>query len=105
MKKNTFSYPIPMNSEVMLEFIAPDHYSKRIAFDSKLSSELKKVPRLDLKMNLVEKSPNDKCDDIQDLLDMPTAFITYSSKQEYYDKNLEYSKIIKKEIETQLAAR
>lgn len=105
MTKNTFNYAIPKNSEVMLEFIANGHYAKRIAFDTKLDEELKKVPRLDLRMNLVEKSENDNCAGIRDLLDLPTAFITYSAKREYYDKNLEYSKIIKKEIENQLASR
>jgi hypothetical protein len=105
MTKNTFNYPLPANSEVMLEFVAEGHYAKRIAFDTNLNPELIKVPRLDLKMNLVEKSDTDNCHEIQDLLDMPTAFITYSSEKEYYDKNLKFSAVIKKEIKEQLGVR
>ena len=105
LTKNTFSYTVPKDSEIMLEFVAAGHYTKRIAFDSKLDESLKKIPRLDLKMNLIEKAEGDHCESILDLLDMPTAFITYSNEKEYFDKNLRYSKVIKKEIEDQLALR
>lgn len=105
MNKNVFNYSIPNDSEVMLEIIADDHYTKRIAFDSKLGDDVKKVPRFDITMNLIEKSSTDNYSDFQDLLDMPSAFITYSNEREYFDKNLKYSKVIKKEIKDHLASK
>jgi len=105
MSKNIFNYSIPTDSEVMLEIIADGHFAKRIAFDSKLGDDVKKVPRFDITMNLIEKSDNKNYSDIQDLLDMPSAFITYSNDREFFDKNLQYSKVIKKGIKDQLASK
>ena len=82
----------------MLEFVAPDHYIKRIAFDTHVSSR-KKIPFFDLKINLHQKSLWELSEEDEDIMDFPVGFIKYDkTKKIFYDHNKKYSKIINKEL-------
>ncbi len=91
---------IPLETEVLLEFIAQDHYTKRIAFDTHVNGK-KKLPFFDLKINLHEKNLWNLSDENLDLMDFPVAFIKYDFKKKvFFDFNKKYSQIISKELST-----
>ena len=98
INKGKYNIELNLNSEFLLEFIAEDHFIKRIAFNTEISKK-KKIPYFDLKINLHEKYIWEISEDDKDLLDLPVAYIKYDSKKDlFYDYNKKYSKIIKKEI-------
>ncbi len=89
---------LPLESEIMLEFVAPEHYIKRIAFDTHVSSR-KKIPYFDLKINLHQISLWELSEDDEDIMDFPVGFIKYDkTKKIFYDHNKKYSKIINEEL-------
>jgi len=94
-----YNIDLNLNSEYLLEFIAEEHHIKRIAFNTDIPSDKKKIPYFDLKINLMEEYIWDLSEEDKDLLDFPVGFIKYNnSKELFYDHNKKYSKIIKKEI-------
>lgn len=94
-----YNIELNLNSEYLIEFIADEHHIKRIAFNTEVPSEKKKIPYFDLKINLLEKYIWDLSEEDKDLLDFPVGYIKYNnSKELFYDYNKKYSKIIKKEI-------
>lgn len=95
-----FDYTIPLNAEVMLEFSAEDHYTKRIAFASVLvaNEDLKKLPTMVLEVNLISESRYPELEEVEDLLDLPVAFITHDAKGNYYDLNKKQSGVLYKEL-------
>ena len=94
-----YNINLNLNAEYLLEFIAEDHHVKRIAFNTEIPSNKKKIPYFDLKINLLEKYIWQLSDEDKDLLDLPVGYIKYSETKElFYDYNKKYSKIINKEI-------
>ncbi|MBL4703097.1 MAG: hypothetical protein JKY54_01150 [Flavobacteriales bacterium] len=97
-----FEYILPFNSEVMLEFIAEDHYVKRIAVRSSPKSDLKKVPTLILSINMLSSARFPELSVLEDLLDFPSAFLAYNDKGKLLNLNKHASKVIYAELDKAL---
>ena len=87
----------------MLEFecLDGDHYIKRIAFNTNIPYDVKKIPFFDLTINLVEKKMWNIKENDKDILDYPVAYLNYDYKRKlWYDKNAKYSRVINKKIKS-----
>lgn len=91
---------LPLENEILLEFISENHYTKRIAFNTHVNGR-KKLPFFDLKINLHQIDLWNLSADNLDLMDFPVAYIKYDFKKKiFFDFNQKYSKIISKELST-----
>lgn len=100
-KNGKYNLHLELNHKILIEFECLDikHYTKRIAFNTKVPETTKKVPYFDLTLNLVELSLFDIKEDDKDLLDLPVAYLNYDSKKGiWFDSNAKYSRIINKKI-------
>lgn len=98
IKSGRYDMLIPLETEILLEFIAQGHYVKRIAFDTHVNGK-KKLPFFDLKINLNEIDLWNLSEKNLDLMDFPVAYIRYNFKKKlFYDSNEKYSRIINKEL-------
>ena len=98
VKSGRYDIYIPLETEILIEFIAENHYTKRIAFDTHVNGK-KKLPFFDLKINLNEISLWNLSEENIDLMDFPVAYIRYNFKKKlFYDSNEKYSRIISKEL-------
>ena len=94
---------LEFNHKILLEFECLDdkHYVKRIAFNTNLPEEVRKIPFFDLTINLVEKRLWNIKDKDLDILDLPVAYLNYDYKKKiWYDKNAKYSRVINKKIKS-----
>ena len=91
---------LPLENEILLEFISETHYTKRIAFNTHVNGK-RKLPFFDLKINLYEIDLWNLSTENLDLMDFPVAYIKYDFKKKiFFDFNQKYSKIISKELST-----
>ena len=97
-KSGRYDILIPLETEILIEFIADNYYTKRIAFDTHVNGK-KKLPFFDLKINVNEIALWNLSEDNLDLMDFPVAYIRYNFKKKlFYDSNEKYSRIISKEL-------
>ncbi len=95
-----FKFSLPLDKEVMLEFNCDNYVSKRIAFNTNLEDENIDLPVFSMTLNLYQKDNLFMSEQDEDLLDFPVAYIAFDEeKQEFYDKNDSYSKVLAKEID------
>ena len=100
-KKGKYNLHLELNHEILLEFecIDTEHYTKRIAFNTKVPESTKKIPYFDLTINLVEVSLFNLKEKDEDLMDLPVGYLNYNSRKGiWFDKNAKYSRIINKKI-------
>ena len=98
-----YNLHLEFNHKILLEFECLDgnHYTKRIAFNTNIPEEVKKIPFFDLTINLVEKRLWNIKDKDLDILDLPVAYLNYDYERKiWYDKNAKYSRIINKKIKS-----
>jgi hypothetical protein len=98
-----YNLHLEMNHKILIEFECLDkkHYIKRIAFNTNVPSNTKRIPYFDLTMNLVEKDKWDVHDKDEGIFDFPVAYLNYDfEKKLWYDKNDKYSRIINKKIKS-----
>lgn len=98
-----YNLHLEMNHKILLEFECLDnkHYIKRIAFNTNVPIETKKIPYFDLTINLVEKDKWNVQDKDEGIFDLPVAYLNYDFKKKmWYDKNDTYSRIINKKIKS-----
>ena len=94
---------LEFNHKILLEFecLDGDHYIKRIAFNTNIPDDVKKIPFFDLTINLVEKKMWNIKENDKDILDYPVAYLNYDYKRKlWYDKNAKYSRVINKKIKS-----
>lgn len=100
-KKGKYDLYIKVNRKILIEFITKDNYIKRIAFNTEISKSQKSIPFFDLTINLVEKGIWNIKEEDEDVLDMPVAYLKYSTKRKvWYDQNAKYTRIINKKIKS-----
>ncbi len=100
-KKGKYNLHLELNHKILLEFECLDvqHYTKRIAFNTNVPKNTKKIPYFDLTINLVEKSLFDSKENDTFLLDVPVGFLTYDSKKGvWFDSNAKYSRVINSKL-------
>lgn len=98
-----YNLHLEMNHKILIEFECLDnmHYIKRIAFNTQVPDNIKRIPFFDLTMNLVEKNLWEIKDSDLDLLDLPVAYLNYDLERGlWYDKNAAFSRIINKKIKS-----
>ena len=98
-----YNLHLEMNHKILIEFECLDnkHYIKRIAFNTNVPNETKRIPYFDLTMNLVEKDKWNVQDKDKGIFDLPVAYLNYDfDKKLWYDKNDKYSRIINKRIKS-----
>ena len=93
-----FRYTVPYNSDVMIEIKAEGYYTKRIAVSSNSKARLGDGPVLSLQMSVLSKEKYPQLSAVEDMLDFPSAFVTYDRAGVHYDKNEAFSKVIHDEI-------
>jgi len=100
-KSGKFSFTVPKDTEYMLEVVADNHYTRRIAFDSKGSSASpEETYKLD--MNLLRKDFHEYMGEHEDLLDLPLAFIGRDANGSFIDKNQSHSVVLNDELKTKV---
>ena len=102
-KNGKYNLHLEMNHKILIEFECLDnkHYIKRIAFNTNVPNDTKKIPYFDLTMNLVEKDKWNVKDKDEAIFDLPVAYLNYDfDKKLWYDKNDKYSRIINKKIKS-----
>ena len=102
-KNGKYNLHLEMNHKILLEFECLDnkHYIKRIAFNTNVPSNTKKIPYFDLTINLVEKDKWNVKDKDEGIFDLPVAYLNFDfEKKLWYDKNDAYSRIINKKIKS-----
>ncbi len=100
-KKGKYNLHLELNHKILLEFECLDvqHYTKRIAFNTNVPKNTKRIPYFDLTINLVEKSLFDSKENDTFLLDVPVGFLTYDSKKGvWFDSNAKYSRVINSKL-------
>ena len=100
-KKGKYNLHLELNHEILLEFecIDTEHYTKRIAFNTKVPESTKKIPYFNLTINLVEVSLFNLKEKDEDLMDLPVGYLNYNSLRGiWFDKNAKYSRVINKKI-------
>jgi len=97
--KGKFEFKLKDNTEYLIEFISEDHFTKRIAVNTKMKKPKKNLPSVELTMQLIRKdSPMLMKDDV-DLLDFPVSYIAYNEKTKmFYDKNEDHTSVLNKTI-------
>tara|TARA_B100001287_G_scaffold125390_2_gene105685 strand:+ start:17166 stop:17663 length:498 start_codon:yes stop_codon:yes gene_type:complete len=96
-KNGKYNLHLELNHKILLEFECIDvkHYTKRIAFNTNVPKNTKRIPYFDLTINLVEMSLFDSKENDTFLLDVPVGFLTYDSKKGvWFDSNAKYSRVI-----------
>jgi hypothetical protein len=94
---------LELNHKILIEFESLDnkHFIKRIAFNTYVPSEIKKIPFFELTMNLIEKDKWNVIEKDEGIFDLPIAYLFYDfEKKLWYDKNNIQSKIINKKIKS-----
>ena len=102
-KNGKYNLHLEMNHKILLEFECLDnkHYIKRIAFNTNVPNNTKKIPYFDLTINLVEKDKWNVKDKDEGIFDLPVAYLNFDFvKKLWYDKNDVYSRIINKKIKS-----
>tara|TARA_B110000305_G_scaffold89472_1_gene100872 strand:+ start:109 stop:651 length:543 start_codon:yes stop_codon:yes gene_type:complete len=102
-KNGKYNLHLEMNHKILLEFECLDnkHYIKRIAFNTNVPNNTKKIPYFDLTINLVEKDKWNVKDKDEGIFDLPVAYLNFDfEKKLWYDKNDAYSRIINKKIKS-----
>ena len=102
-KNGKYNLHLEMNHKILLEFECLDnkHYIKRIAFNTNVPKNTKKIPFFDLTINLVEKDKWNVKDKDEGIFDLPVAYLNFDfEKKLWYDKNDVYSRIINKKIKS-----
>ena len=102
-KNGKYNLHLEMNHKILLEFECLDnkHYIKRIAFNTNVPNNTKKIPYFDLTINLVEKDKWNVKDKDEGIFDLPVAYLNFDFvKKLWYDKNDAYSRIINKKIKS-----
>ncbi len=95
-----FNLELPINDVFMFEFTSSQHYTKRIAINTEIDNHVHYVPELDLTMSLIPTNIQYLANEDLDLLDFPVAYISFDGKKnEFFDINESYSKILINEIE------
>lgn len=100
-KKGKYNLHLELNHKILLEFECLDveHYTKRIAFNTNVPKNTKKIPFFDLTINLVEYSLFEIHDDDEFLLDIPVGFLNFNSRKGvWFDSNAKYSRVINKKL-------
>jgi len=98
-----YNLHLEMNHKILIEFECLDnkHYIKRIAFNTSVPNDTKRIPYFDLTMNLVEKDKWNVKDKDEGIFDFPVAYLNFDfDKKLWYDKNDKYSRIINKKIKS-----
>ena len=98
-----YNLHLELNHKILIEFECLDdkHYIKRIAFNTSVPNDTKKIPYFDLTMNLVEKDKWNVQDKDEGIFDLPVAYLNFDFDQKlWYDKNDKYSRIINKKIKS-----
>ena len=98
-----YNLHLELNHKILIEFECLDnkHYIKRIAFNTSVPNDTKRIPYFDLTMNLVEKDKWNVKDKDVGIFDLPVAYLNYDFDQKlWYDKNDKYSRIINKKIKS-----
>lgn len=98
-----YNLHLELNHKILIEFECLDnkHYIKRIAFNTSVPNDTKRIPYFDLTMNLVEKDKWNVQDKDVGIFDLPVAYLNYDFDQKlWYDKNDKYSRIINKKIKS-----
>jgi len=98
VENGKFRYTVPYNSDVMIEVVADGYYSKRIAVSSNSKARIGDGPVLSLQMSVLSKKMYPQLAAVEDMLDFPSAFVTYDRAGVHYDKNEAFSKVINDEI-------
>ena len=96
-KNGKYNLHLELNHKILLEFECLDvkHYTKRIAFNTNVPNNIKKIPLFNLTINLVEVSLFDSDENDTFLLDVPVGYLTYNSKNGvWFDSNAKYSRVI-----------
>jgi len=96
-KNGKYNLHLELNHKILLEFECLDvkHYTKRIAFNTNVPKDIKRVPYFDLTINLVEMTLFDSNENDTFLLDVPVGFLTFDSKKGvWFDNNAKYSRVI-----------
>ena len=96
-KNGKYNLHLELNHKILLEFECLDvkHYTKRIAFNTNVPKNIKKIPLFNLTINLVEVSLFDSDENDTFLLDIPVGYLTYNSKNGvWFDSNAKYSRVI-----------
>ena len=94
-KDGTFFFAVAIESEAMIEISADGFYSKRIAFKSKPELITVEVPVCELDMVLYNKEDYPELAELEDVMDMPVAFLAYDRFGNVYDINEEQSNALK----------
>ncbi|MBT5403734.1 MAG: hypothetical protein HOL28_09840 [Crocinitomicaceae bacterium] len=100
-----FEYKIPLDIDVVLEFEAINHYTKRIALSAiKLRDALVEAPTLVLTVQMFSLINYHELKSIQDIMDFPSAFIWLDRNGNYFDLNKKQMDIVNNEIDEVLHA-
>ena len=100
-KNGKYNLHLELNHKILLEFEWLDikHYTKRIAFNTNVPKNTKRIPYFDLTINLVEKSLFNSKENDTFLLDVPIGYLTYDSKNGvWFDSNAKYSRVINSKL-------
>ena len=100
VKNGKFEYKIPLDIDVVLEFEAINHYTKRIALSAiKLRDALVEAPTLVLTVQMFSLINYHELKSIQDIMDFPSAFIWLDRNGNYFDLNKKQMDIVNNEID------
>ena len=100
VKNGKFQYEIPSDIDVMLEFEASNHYTKRISFSApKLAGNLDEIPTLILTVQMYSITEYPELKSIQDIMDFPSAFIWLDRNGNYFDLNKKHLDIVNNETD------
>mgnify|MGYP000200154115 CR=1 FL=1 len=94
-KKGLFNFGLAENVEAMIEISAEGYYPKRIAFKTKDDTLTKKNPSCYLDLLLYAKDEYPELKKIDDVVDMPVAYISYDEKGKIYDINQKQSQALR----------
>ena len=97
-KAGDFKIVVPKNKEVIVQFEAANHFTRRMAIDSRdiFGEASSKVYHL--KLHLLRKDVHDYMEEHSDLLDLPFAYIARDRHGKFFDLNFKESETIRKEL-------
>jgi len=85
---------LPAQAVLTIEITAPNFHTKRFIFDTRLPTDIAKIPEYEFDMDIF--SEEELAGVNTSLLDFPIGLVTYSEKKGKFLRNKNYTKKMKK---------